>query len=45
MIRLIPIESPRPPADDLVRIAIVEPQQLPPGVPLGQSLPADERPP
>lgn len=45
MIRLIPINPPRPPADDIVRIRIVEPHQLPPGVPLEQCMPADERPP
>ena len=45
MIHLIPIKPPRPSADDIVRILIVEPHQLPPGVPLEQSLPADERPP
>lgn len=45
MIRLIPISPPRP-ADDFVRIPLVEPHQLPPGVPLEEcALPACERPP
>lgn len=33
MIRLIPISPPRP-ADAFVRIPLLEPHQLPPGVPL-----------
>ncbi|WP_219135412.1 hypothetical protein [Janthinobacterium sp. UMAB-60] len=45
MIRLIPIFPPRP-ADDVVRIPLLDPHQLPPGVPLeGCALPASERPP
>lgn len=45
MIRLIPIPLPRP-ADDLVRIPLLEPHQLPRGVPLEEcALPACERPP
>lgn len=37
MIRLIPVSPPRP-ADDSVRIPLLEPHQLPPGVPLDESL-------
>lgn len=37
MIRLIPIPLPRP-ADDLVRIQLLEPHQLPPGVPFDECL-------
>ena len=45
MIRQIPISPPRP-ADDIVRIPLLEPQQLPCGVPLEEcALPASERPP
>jgi len=45
MIRLIPISPPRP-ADDFVRIPLLEPHQLPCGVPVEEcALPASERPP
>ena len=45
MIRLIPIFPPRL-ADDFVRIPLLEPHQLPCGVPLEEcALPASERPP
>ncbi|WP_298407670.1 hypothetical protein [Janthinobacterium sp.] len=45
MIRLIPISPPRP-AEDFVRIPLLEPHQLPSGVPLEECvLPASERPP
>lgn len=45
MIRLIPISPPRP-AAGIVRISLVEPHQLPPGVPLEEfASPASERPP
>ena len=37
MIRLIPI-SPSRPADDIVRIPLLELHQLPPGVPLDECL-------
>ncbi|MGK5071014.1 hypothetical protein [Janthinobacterium sp. RT4P48] len=37
MIRLIPTSPPRP-ADDFVRIPLLEPHQLPPGVPLDECL-------
>ena len=39
MIRLIPISPPRPP-DDFVRIPLLEPRQLPPGVPFDECLKA-----
>jgi hypothetical protein len=45
MIRLIPIPPSRP-ADDFVRIPLLELHQLPPGVPLEEcASPASERPP
>ena len=45
MIRLIPIFPPRP-ADDIVRIPLLEPRQLPCAEPLEEyALPACERPP
>ncbi len=45
MIRLIPIPPPLP-AADFVRIPLLEPHQLPCGVPLEEcALPASERPP
>lgn len=45
MIRLIPIYPPRP-ADDFERISLLEPDQLPCGVPLEErASPASERPP
>lgn len=45
MIRLIPTSPPRP-ADDFVRIPLLEPHQLPCGVLLEEcALPACERPP
>ena len=37
MIRLIPISPPHPP-DDFVRIQLLEPHQLPPGVPFDECL-------
>lgn len=37
MIRLIPISPPHP-ADDFVRIPLLEPHQLPHGVPLDECL-------
>lgn len=37
MIRLIPI-SPSRPVDDFVRIPLLEPHQLPPGVPFDECL-------
>lgn len=37
MIRLIPISPPRP-AEDFVRIPLLEPDQLPPGVPFDECL-------
>ena len=37
MICLISVSSPRP-ADDFVRIPLVEPRQLPPGVPFDECL-------
>ena len=37
MIRLIPVSPPRP-ADDVVRIPLLELRQLPPGVPLEECL-------
>lgn len=37
MIRLIPISPPRP-AEDFVRIPLLEPHQLSPGVPFDESV-------
>lgn len=45
MIRLIPTSPPRP-ADDFVRIPLLEPHQFPCGMPLEEyASPASERPP
>ena len=46
MIRLIPISPPRP-ADDFVRIPLLELHELPPGVPFDECLKAleEDRPP
>ncbi|QKY08745.1 hypothetical protein [Janthinobacterium lividum] len=45
MIRLIPFSPPRS-AEDFVRIPLVEPHHLPPGVPLEEcASPASARPP
>ena len=46
MIRLIPIPPPRP-ADGFVRILLLEPHQLPPGVPFDECLKVleEDRPP
>ena len=38
MIRLIPIAPPPRPADDFVRIPLLGPHQLPPGVPFDECL-------
>lgn len=45
MIRPIPISPPRAPADDIVRIPLLEPHQLPPGVPFDQCIEQPAEPP